>query len=80
MILHYNSNYDKIIETQKEVCRLGSQAKIIQFDFRKEEYAQNFFSDAIACFSGVNILINNAGVIPKKNISDTDIMERNVFN
>lgn len=73
IILHYNSNYDGVIETQKEVCRLGSQAEMIQFDFREEEYAPKFFSDAVACFSGVDILINNAGVVPKKNLSETDI-------
>jgi len=73
IILHYNSNYDGVIETQKAICVLGSQAEIIQGDFRQEAHAPKFFSDAVACFSGVDILINNAGVIPQKNISDTDI-------
>jgi glucose 1-dehydrogenase len=72
IILHYNSNYDGVIETQKAIYHQGSQAKIIQFDFR-EECTQKFFSDVVACFSGVDILINNAGVVPKANISETDI-------
>lgn len=29
IMLHYNSNHAGVIETQEEVCRLGSQAKII---------------------------------------------------
>jgi len=73
IILHYNSNYDGVIKTQEEICRLGSQAKIISFDFRRETYTQQFFSDATACFSGIDILINNAGIIPKASISNTDI-------
>jgi NAD(P)-dependent dehydrogenase (short-subunit alcohol dehydrogenase family) len=73
LILHYNSHYDGVIETQQQVCRLGSQAEIIQSDFRKEESAQSFFNEAVACFSGIDILINNAGVVPKKNLNDTDL-------
>lgn len=72
IILHYNSNHKGVIKTQKAVQRLGSQAKIIQSDFRKEE-VETFFSNVIACFSGIDILINNAGVVPKENISNTDI-------
>ena len=73
LILHYNNNYNGVIETKNEVCRLGSKAEIIQCDFRKEELAGDFFEEAVGYFDGVDILINNAGVVTKKNILDTDI-------
>lgn len=73
LILHYNNNYKGAIATKDEVGRLGSQAEIIQRDFRQEEYAEHFFEEAVACFDGVDILINNAGVVPKGSIIDTDI-------
>ncbi|MBP0019999.1 MAG: SDR family oxidoreductase [Cyanobacteria bacterium SBLK] len=73
LILHYNRNYEGVIDTRKEVIQRGSQAKILQCDFRNEEEAPQFFSDAVTFFCGIDILINNAGVIPKKEINDTDL-------
>ncbi|MEM9540691.1 MAG: SDR family oxidoreductase [Cyanobacteria bacterium P01_E01_bin.42] len=72
LILHYHRNYEGAIATQKEVERKNSQAQILQCDFRNEEDAPKFFIDAIACFSGIDILINNAGVVPIKEINETD--------
>ena len=73
LILYYNSNYAGAIETQQAIYRLGSPAKIIQFDFSEEERAPEFFAKVVTCFSGIDILINNAGVVLKANMSETDI-------
>lgn len=73
IILHYNTNYNGVIQTQNEVVRSGSEAKIIQFDFRSEERVRQFFQEARSCFSDIDILINNAGVVPKRTIEDTDL-------
>jgi len=73
IILHYNTNYNGVIQTKNEVVSRGSEAKIIQFDFRKEERVKQFFTEALSCFSDIDILINNAGVVPKRTIDDTDL-------
>ena len=74
LILHYNNNYDGVVETQKIVTQSGSQAKIIQCNFSQQEALKNFLLEAVESFSGVDILVNNAGVIPKTSITDTDII------
>lgn len=73
IILHYNNNYAGAIETQPAIYHLGSQAKVIQFDFSEEGRAPEFFAKIVTCFSEIDILINNAGVVLKANISETDI-------
>lgn len=69
LVLHYNRNQTGIKQTLKIVESLGlesgSKAIVIQSDFRELTGLSEFFDQAWSVFSGLDGLVNNAGIVSK---------------
>ncbi len=66
----------KLTEAQFELqglCKNGQYVEVIQADVSKQDDVEHLVSSALAAFSQIHILVNNAGVYgPKGNIADVD--------
>ncbi len=69
LVLHYNRNKTGIEQTMKAVESLGlesgSKASVLQCDFKALESLPKFFDQAWSVFSGLDGLVNNAGIVSK---------------
>lgn len=61
-----------ILEVQKRIEELGARFVAIQGDISRLEDHQKMLSEVLDRFSGVDLLVNNAGVAPEKRL---DVLE-----
>ncbi len=67
LILHYHENRKAVEKVHKQVSKAGAKARMMACDFRQGEVCvARFYQKAEAAFDGIDILINNAGVVPKE--------------
>lgn len=57
-------------QTADELRRKGSAALAIPTDVREEEQVQRMVEEAVKAFGGVDVLVNNAGVIWRANVTE----------
>ena len=63
IIINYNQSYEAANELAKEVNNISdSKVKVIQADVSQELEVQKMFLEISNEFSGVDVLINNAGI------------------
>jgi NAD(P)-dependent dehydrogenase (short-subunit alcohol dehydrogenase family) len=55
----------------EEVRRLGAEAECLAGNLREKEYCEAVIARTVERFGGVDILLNNAGIIPRGTIEDT---------
>jgi 3-oxoacyl-[acyl-carrier protein] reductase len=83
-------NYNKSKKSAEELCceieKLGGRAVAISADISDEKQAKKLIEEAIACFDGIDVLVNNAGVaLPQglfTDFADEDaksVFDTNVF-
>ncbi len=65
LILHYNRNEAGIQNTLKSCEKAGISPQVLRCDFRQLNQLREFFDQAATAFGGVDVLINNAGIVPK---------------
>lgn len=69
LVLHYHRNQTGIEQTLQAVEQIalesGSKATVLQCDFRALNTLSAFFDQAWSVFSGLDGLVNNAGIITK---------------
>lgn len=65
LVLHYNRNEAGIVKTLADVKALGAQAEVIRCDFTHLGSLSSFFAEAWQVFSGLDALVNNAGIVTK---------------
>jgi NAD(P)-dependent dehydrogenase (short-subunit alcohol dehydrogenase family) len=72
IVVHYNSDRSRVDaeETARLVREQGSRTTLVAGDLTNPATPAMLFDQAIGAFGGVDILINNAGVILKKPIGD----------
>ena len=61
LFITYRSNEEGAIETKKKINDLGKECEILQADFKSMDEVKMVFERAIEKYSGIDILINNAG-------------------
>ena len=56
----------------RKIKEAGGLAAVCKADVSKPEDVRRLFAEAVAAFGGVDVLVNNAGVMSLANIADTD--------
>lgn len=70
VVVNYSSSPEKAEKVVEEITKLGEQAVAIKADISNIRDVERLFSETITEFGKVDILINNAGVILYKLLSD----------
>jgi pteridine reductase len=70
--LHYNNSKEKALELKDEIKKIGVECEIFQADFSKEDEVSELIKRVKKEFPNLNLLINNASVFTRKNISETE--------
>ncbi|UQB42797.1 SDR family oxidoreductase [Thiomicrospira microaerophila] len=78
LVLHYCRNESGIAQTLDRVKVLGAQAQVVRGDFRDYASLGQVFNQAWSQFSGLDGLVNNAGLITKTTVLDD--VEGEAFN
>jgi len=70
IVVNYRHDKDEAKKVVAQIRELGTDAIAIQADLQTSEGALKLFNGAIASFKGVDALINNAGVMIVKPLSE----------
>ncbi|SEU23046.1 SDR family oxidoreductase [Paenibacillus sp. NFR01] len=70
VVVNYSSSPLQAMEVVKEITGAGGEAAAVQADVSKLADVERLFSESIALYGKVDILINNAGVILYKLLAD----------
>lgn len=70
-------NVEQLNAVAGEITALGAEAKVFKADVSREEDVAKLERDVASAFGGVQILINNAGINVRKNITDFTLDEWN---
>ena len=70
VVVHYRSRAAGAEATRQAVLAAGGEARVLQADLRSEARLQQLAEQALACWGGLDILINNAGVVLKSSVLD----------
>ena len=70
-------NEKQLNAVAEEVQAFGTQAKVFVADVTQEEQVAKIEGDIVAAYGGVQILINNAGINIRKNITEFTLDEWN---
>ena len=70
VVVNYSSSPEKAEKVVEEIAKLGEKAVAIKADVSNIRDVERLFSETITEFGKVDILINNAGVILYKLLSD----------
>ena len=72
--VNYNKNQEQAEAVVREIHDLGGDAIAVQADVSQSQAVESLFDKAEKTYGGVDVLINNAGVMAPKptNIADTD--------
>ncbi|MDR9499693.1 MAG: SDR family oxidoreductase [Hydrogenovibrio sp.] len=65
LVLHYNRNQAGIEKTLAAVQQRGAEATVLQQDFADTHRLRPFFDQAWSIYSGLDGLVNNAGIVTK---------------
>ncbi len=63
IVINYNTSAEKALALVKEIEAMGQKAIAVQADVGNFEDAKKLVQAAIDQFGGVNILVNNAGIV-----------------
>jgi len=89
VIVNYAGSRASAEEVVKNIVTAGGQAKAVQADVSKPADVDRLFDEAIAAYGRVDVLVNNAGIMIVKPLSETtdedftrqfDTNVRGVFN
>lgn len=70
VVVNYSSSPLQAMEVVKEITGAGGEAAAVQADVSKLADVERLFTESIALYGKVDILINNAGVILYKLLAD----------
>lgn len=65
LVLHFNSHRDEMYALADEIGRQTAGIRVFQCDFAGRDAISRFARGAISAFHGIDIVINNAGIVPK---------------
>jgi 3-oxoacyl-[acyl-carrier protein] reductase len=78
VVVNYVTNSSQAKEAVDEIRGAGNQAIAVQADVSKTTDVVRLFDEAEHAFGGVDVLVNNAGIMPMKSIleMETEVFER----
>ncbi|MBF0587489.1 MAG: SDR family oxidoreductase [Magnetococcales bacterium] len=68
LVLHYHQNDRKMAQHLEPIRQNGTEAVTLRCDFRDETALTPFYQKAEQAFGGLDMLVNNAGIVPKKHL------------
>ena len=66
VIIHYNRRAEEAHSVARLVETVGGQALTVQADVANQSEVQKLFDMALAHFGRIDVLINNAGIYPRR--------------
>jgi short-subunit dehydrogenase len=66
-------NLEKLNQVKSNCERLGAQVIVVQADVQIESDCQRIIVETVSAFSGIDILINNAGISMRALLKDCDL-------
>lgn len=73
VFVHYHENAEGAEATTKAVAAFGAQAWTVQADLSSWPQAQGLFREIQKERAGVDVLVNNAGIYPRKYLHETSL-------
>ena len=71
-MINYAESVAPAEELARKIKEAGGLAAVCNADVSKPDDVRRLFAETIAAFGGVDVLVNNAGVMSLANIADTD--------
>lgn len=59
----------------KELLESGASARFVQADVSTEEGAKKIVAETVAAYGGIDVLVNNAGVVPSGSVEESSAEE-----
>jgi 3-oxoacyl-[acyl-carrier protein] reductase len=72
VMVNYAESAAPAEELARKIKETGALAAVCKADVSKPDDVRRLFAETIAAFGGVDVLVNNAGVMSLANIADTD--------
>ena len=74
VVVNYAGRADEAATVVNAICEAGGQAVAVQADVADPAAVRHLFDVAVAQFGGVDVLVNNAGIMPPSlpTLADTD--------
>jgi 3-oxoacyl-[acyl-carrier protein] reductase len=72
VMINYAASAAPAEELARKIKEAGGLAAVCKADVSQPEDVRRLFAEAVAAFGGVDVLVNNAGVMSLANIADTD--------
>jgi 3-oxoacyl-[acyl-carrier protein] reductase len=74
VVVNYAGSADEAATVVNAICEAGGQAVAVQADVADPSAVRHLFDAAVAQFGGVDVLVNNAGIMPPAlpMLADTD--------
>ena len=73
VVIFGGKNKEKLLETEKEINKVGGTCYIFHGDLTDDKVLEDCFANAIDKVGGIDILINNAGVTYNAPVEQTEI-------
>ncbi|KAG0232597.1 hypothetical protein BGW42_008111 [Actinomortierella wolfii] len=70
VVIHHRRDNEQAEQTAQAIQALGREVLILQGDLRSVATIEGFFKKILERFGHIDIVVNNAGAILKKNIAD----------
>jgi 3-oxoacyl-[acyl-carrier protein] reductase len=72
IVVNYAGNMAEAEKVVGEIKATGAEAIAVQADISKSEEVSRLFDEAERAFGGIDVLVNNAGIMALKPVAETD--------
>ena len=73
VVVNYSGNRDMAEDVVKEIHDAGGDAIALQADVSKPDEVANLFQSTLAAYGRVDVVVNNAGIMPLEPIAKGDV-------
>lgn len=73
VVVNYSGNADQAQDVVNEIRKTGAKAHAIKADVSDPEQVSRLFEQTIETFGSVDVVVNNAGIMPLSTIANYDV-------
>lgn len=73
VVVNYSGNADQAQDVVNEIRKTGAKAHAIKADVSDPEQVSRLFEQTIETFGSVDVVVNNAGIMPLSTIANCDV-------